>query len=69
MLSEEQKQFNREVIAKQHAILERNEWHSCGNCTHLRFTGTAAMCALYKLTQPIPVLITGCESWEGATPF
>jgi hypothetical protein len=69
MASEEQKQFNREVIAKQQEIIVRAEWHCCGNCNYLRLsTGGAEHCALYDCLPPLAVLLVGCESWEqGAT--
>lgn len=69
MASEERKQYNREVIAKQHTILAANEWHCCGNCTHLRYSGQTMMCAQFNAAPPLPVLIVGCECWEGATLF
>jgi hypothetical protein len=69
MASEEQKQVNREVIAKQQEIIVRAEWHCCGNCNYLRLsTGGAEHCTLYDCLPPLAVLLVGCESWEqGAT--
>lgn len=69
MVSEEQKRFNREVIAKQQALIERCEWRYCGNCTHLRFAGQSELCALYNATPPLPTLVVGCESWAEKEPF
>lgn len=70
MLSEEQKQFNRTVIAKQEAVLARDEWHSCGNCTNLRYHAHIPMCALFQgAAPPIATLVCGCEHWESAVPF
>ncbi len=71
MASEEQKQFNREVIAKQRMLAASREWHCCGNCYHmpLREEGEADRCELYACLPPVAVLIVGCESWTESIPF
>jgi hypothetical protein len=69
MDSEEQKQFNHDVIGKQQQLLAREEWHSCANCTHLRYQGQTPVCDLFSAAPPLPVLIVGCPEWTGKTPF
>jgi hypothetical protein len=63
MASEEQKQFNREVIAKQVELITRGEFQCCGNCLHIQLsTGGAEHCTLYSTLPPLAVLLVGCES-------
>lgn len=69
MASEEQRQHNEETIAKQRPLLARCEWHSCVNCTHLRYSGATPTCGLFASAPPLPVLVCGCAEWESAVPF
>ena len=69
MASEEQKQFNLEVIEKQHHIIAAREWHCCRNCEHGQLNAEAIRCALYACVPPAAVLIVGCENWQEWAPF
>jgi hypothetical protein len=71
MASEEQKQFNREVIARQREMANKREWICCGNCYYMpmRDANAPEHCTLYDCLPPLAVLIGGCESWTEGSPF
>jgi hypothetical protein len=69
MVSEEQEQFNREVIARQVRLIDICNWHCCANCEHLQRNGEDVRCALFACVPPASVIVVGCERWEERSPF